>query len=421
MDVAFSPDAPAWVCFTVVLFFGALTGWREVVDKLGDPIGVWRHGTTWRLLTLLAVTPALVFWLLDRAGALNDTSLVGAAIVGLAYTQILKGDTAYKAPGSTNAIWEFLDWWRIRVGKSLADKTAANALAFDNAACEEMAGAGKLQGATDLALKLCEDPAAFSADVAGVHTQLSGITPTLNQSVIDFRIAELLYREIQCDINGRDLMVEDSLIPQSLVDKHFGSDWTGRIIAAVLLVLAGVGVWGLNTKGDGVTVGNRVERAYLSWRLEKPTTTLIDLNRTTGAFMSRLRNAEDTPEAVFWTYPLREILRNPTVPMPRIEATIQLLLAARDSGKLSERAIAENLTLALRNTNIDSRRRVQAALVYLSQGLQPEAPADLTEWNPTEGDSVPQIEQRIDQWRRAWAKRPVTLTPREDESAPARR
>jgi hypothetical protein len=81
---------------------------------------------------------------------------------------------------------------------------------------------------------------------------------------------------------------------------------------------------------------------------------------------------------------------------------IQVMLAARDRGRLRRQAIADALLYALRNSNVDARRRIQAALVYLARGVQPAPPQDLLDWNPTEGDAVPQIEERIDQWRVVW-------------------
>ena len=150
MDLNFSPDWPAWLCYLIVLLFGVLTGWREVVEKIDDVSGVWRLTATWALMLIIGVSPVLLFWLLDRVGALHDTSAIAAAIVGVAYTQILKGDSEYKAPGSTSPIWNFLSWWRERIAKAVQDRAANNALAFDQAVCERLADPAKLASATAL-------------------------------------------------------------------------------------------------------------------------------------------------------------------------------------------------------------------------------------------------------------------------------
>src|SRR5689334_20969534 len=197
MDVNFSPDAPSWVCYVVVLFFGALTGWREVIEKLGDPRGIWRHGGTWALMTILAITPAILFWLLDRAGTVRDTSIVGAAIIGLAYTQILKGDSEYKAPGSTTPIWDFLSWWREQIGHSLQESALNNALAFDREATEQLAEPAKFVVATRLAEMLSVDPVKFAAELEAEKTRLAAAVPALDSKALNFKLAEQVYREIR--------------------------------------------------------------------------------------------------------------------------------------------------------------------------------------------------------------------------------
>ena len=106
MDLSFSPDIDASLCYLVVLFFGLLSGWREVIAQpnVRDTFVIWGRPVTWLLFFIMAVSPALMFWMLDRVGALHDTSLIAAAIVGIAYTQIVQGDTKYKAPGDTSPI-----------------------------------------------------------------------------------------------------------------------------------------------------------------------------------------------------------------------------------------------------------------------------------------------------------------------------
>jgi len=411
VDVSFSPDVPAWVCYLVVLFFGALTGWREVIEKLGDPHGIWRHGGTWALMAILAVTPALLFWMLDRAGTVHDTSIVGAAIVGIAYTQILKGGSGYKAPGSTSPIWDFLSWWREQIGHSLQERAAANVLAFDRAASEELAKANKIGPAIQLAEILSPDPVVFVAALEAERNRLGAAVPPLAPEAVEYRLAEQVYKEIQGNPNGRMLMIEHKLIDKGLIYKYFSGRWRIRSIAVVGLAVAlffakDLRFW--NSVGEGATIWERVERRYLVNRLKKQTGTASDLARVSGSLMTRLNTGDSTMNR-FWLSSLREPLRDPTVPMPRVDAAIQVMLAARDRGMLSREAITDCLLYALRNSNVDARRRIQAALVYLAHDVRPAAPQDLVEWNPTEGDAIPQIEQRIDQWHATWVAPPKKI------------
>ncbi len=406
MDVSFSPDVPAWICYLVVLVFGALTGWREVIEKLGNPRGIWRHGGTWALILILATTPALLFWFLDRAGTVSDTSIVGAAIIGVAYTQILKGDSEYKAPGSTIPIWDFLSWWRVQIGHSLSERSTANFLAFDQKASEEIAKADKFGPATQLAQKVSADPVKFAADLEAERQRLSTAAAALDQDAVNFKLAQQVYREIQGDSNWPKLIVEHNLIDKGLVYKYFSGRWPRRLVATVIVVVAiwfALGASVQSSGGDVGTIRARLERAYLVNRLKKQSGSAPDLARVTGQLMARLNGAGDSSTRKFWLASLREPLRDPTLSMPRVDAAIQVLLAARDHKAISQVSIADGLLYALRNSNVDARRRIQAALVYLASALQPAPPEDLLKWNPTEGDAVPQIEQRIDQWRAAWS------------------
>jgi hypothetical protein len=230
--------------------------------------------------------------------------------------------------------------------------------------------------------------------------------PSLDQEAVSFRLAKQVYKEIRGDPNWRELVVEHELIAKRLLNEHFASRWSRRIFGAafvtvVILLSLGVNVQG--GTGEAGTIGERVERAYLISRLKKEKGSAPDLARVTARLMSRLSSVGDSAQRKFWLEALREPLRDPTLSMPRVDATIQVLLAARDHDRIRLESIAGDLLYALRNSNVDARRRIQAALVYLAHGLHPMPSKDLLDWNPTEGDSVPQIEQRIDQWRAAWA------------------
>ena len=409
MDLSFSPDLPAWACYIVVFAFGALTGWREVVEKLAATEGVWKYRPTWGLMLLLAISPVFLFWVLDRSGAVNDTSLLAAVIIGLAYTQILKGETGYKAPGSTSPIWDFIGWARQRIGRSLQNKSDSNVLAFDNKVCECLADPAKLPEAQKLAQRLAPDPVAFTTALEAERQRLTAANPPLDQTVINFKLAEILYREMAGDPNGRKLMVANNLIDSKLVKDHFSAPWPDYIVGAVMILIAlGIGASVSIDTTRGVSVGDIIERGYMNVRLQKSASTPTDLARVTGGLMKRINSAADTNKARFWLEPFRETLRNPTLPMPRLDATLLVLLSARESGKLTTTELAETLVYALRNNNVDARRRIQTALIYLAKlPPQPVVDAELVKWNPTDGDSVPQVEEYIDRWRAHWSPRPT--------------
>lgn len=404
MDLSFSPDWHAWICYLIVLFFGVLTGWREVLESLADTSGIWRQPAAWVLMFILAIGPVLLFWLLDRVGALHDTSVIAAAIVGVSYSQILKGDDSqYKAPASTSPIWNFLAWWRGRIADAVKKRVAGNTFAFDKIVCERFADPNNLPQATALSLKLTGDPVAFQGELTAERARLAAVNPPLDPKVIDYKIARLVYREILAVPDNRMLMVADQLIEQSLVDKYFsnrrGSWVAGAALAAILVVAVAVAA------SDGA---RWVERLYLVHRLTKPTGTVADLDRvatrlTNLVFIEKVAKDNSVAAMAFWLDPMADALRDSSLPMTRVDAVLQILLAARNLDGTNHAILAQFLIPTLLNGNVDARRRVQLALVYLSEGREPALPKDLKEWNPTESDSITDIARRIDGWRRYWS------------------
>jgi hypothetical protein len=407
VDLNFSPDWPAWVCYLIVLFFGAFTGWREVIEKLSDTSGVWRHPTAWALVIILGVSPVLLFWLLDRVGALHDTSAIAAAIVGVAYTQILKGDSEYKAPGSTTPIWNFLSWWRDRIATNLMDRTSKNVTAFIQTVCQRLADPQVLPQAIALAQKLSSNPVAFQAELTAKRAELAGANPPIAPEVIDYKIATLVYREIYGSPNYRQLMVSYSLVDQALIDSYFSdrrSRWIALASGAAVAALVVSVIIGL----DGIGTARWIEREYLISRLSKPNGTTADLDRIVSRFNDRVIAEISKPggragDATFWLEPVVYVLRDSTLPMQRIDKAVQVALSTRDKDALKLQVIAERILPTLRNGNVDTRRRIQSALLYLSKGRSPVPDDKLASWNPTEGDSITDIEEKIDAWRAYWS------------------
>src|SRR5262249_19681674 len=51
----------------------------------------WLVPNTWLLFGIYVAIPLALFWVMDRIGAVNDTSLFAALLIGLAYPAILAG------------------------------------------------------------------------------------------------------------------------------------------------------------------------------------------------------------------------------------------------------------------------------------------------------------------------------------------
>ena len=95
MDLSISPDLDARLCYSVVLLCGLFSARTQIYKRFVvlkmNITEVWLVPTTWMMFGIYLLTPLGLFWLMDRTGALNDTSLLAALLVGLAYPAILEG------------------------------------------------------------------------------------------------------------------------------------------------------------------------------------------------------------------------------------------------------------------------------------------------------------------------------------------
>ncbi len=89
MDLAISPDLSALCCYTIVAIVGAWVAGRQIAGRLSGIPGLWLEWRTYLLFMLYTAVPLAMFWLLDRGGAIADTSVFAAVLVGLGYQQII--------------------------------------------------------------------------------------------------------------------------------------------------------------------------------------------------------------------------------------------------------------------------------------------------------------------------------------------
>jgi hypothetical protein len=99
VDLSVSPDVDAYYCYGVVLLLGLITASGQVSRRLANLPGRWIMVNTWLLFFAYALLPAVLFWLLDRTGAIHDTSLFAAVLVGAGYQQVLSGGLVGIRPG----------------------------------------------------------------------------------------------------------------------------------------------------------------------------------------------------------------------------------------------------------------------------------------------------------------------------------
>src|SRR2546423_14401581 len=106
MDLSVSPDLATYYCYAVVIALGAVTAVMQISGRLGDIEGIWFIGRTWFLFFLYLIVPVILFWFLDRTGAISDTSFFAAVLIGVGYERIINGSSqTIRAPGDISQFW----------------------------------------------------------------------------------------------------------------------------------------------------------------------------------------------------------------------------------------------------------------------------------------------------------------------------
>src|ERR1700748_2075579 len=112
MDQALSPDLEAYWCYAIVFFLAVIVAAVQVRLLLKGLANAWATARAWLLLGAYTAVPLLLFWALDRADALHDTSLFAAILVALTYRQILAGSSqGITVPSGLATAWQpFVTW-----------------------------------------------------------------------------------------------------------------------------------------------------------------------------------------------------------------------------------------------------------------------------------------------------------------------
>jgi hypothetical protein len=138
--------------------------------------------------------------------------------------------------------------------------------------------------------------------------------------------------------------------------------------------------------------------SYYFWRLQKPDTTVADRFRCKEAYAELLRAS---PTAEFGR--VQRAIRYEALP---IETTDRLLAIAIENRSVAKDGIQSGLIDSLQTGNPDARSRVHDALLYLADDRKICVPAGLRSWKPGKTDSATQVDQRMKEWRDAWAAGP---------------
>ncbi|HSB67862.1 MAG TPA: hypothetical protein VLT62_00820 [Candidatus Methylomirabilis sp.] len=398
MDLSFSPDVDARVCYLIVLLCALLAAYRQVDRRLATYPGSWTESPTWLLYASYVFVPLGLFWLLDRTGAINDTSVVAAAFVGVGYERILSGQGEPRLPAAVAGFWTpfaaFADSISARVSKRIADRV----FRFDRRLMDEVAADRSLFDALrQLARSLTRNLTSLDKKIADIEAN----RPVLGDRLTQEKQALECYAEVTQAPRWLELLRDGKAISDATYKSYPSDTGVWSRVAEILLPLLFILSF--------LVSSNLVDREYHLWRLGKANATATDQWRTREALTAYV---VDPATTLTMSSRIARLARGPAMQPGRLELALQILIAGAKRAKRVP-VVAGEIVGALRAPAADNRTRLHSALLYLAQyqtGTDPcltTAPATfpkpLCEWKPTDGDSIVDIEERIERWTAFWA------------------
>lgn len=393
MDLSVSPDLAAYFCYGIVFLLGVFVAVAQVKRRLGGMDGVWFVAGTWLLFIAYIAVPVALFWLLDRTGALADTSLFAAVLIGVGYERIITGgNQTLRAPGDVSALWTPFVAYADKVSKVVLERGAQNQQRLaEKIITEIMQVSGRYAAFEALALARSSDTVAVRAGLAEIEqAQGSGDADKLEKK------ARYLY--------GLLLSVPD--IHYLLKNKNVVSGkfyWREIKRLAQLIPIVGIGIVVTVALAALVYVYHpeyrEIAATYHVWRLGKTNSTSVDQYRSRRRLVTLIK--AEPAVMVKATDQLMYLVQRPGLPMERVDLVLQTLLESRSQPPNEDLPL--KLVQALRAGSLDARGRINDVLVFLSSSCPTQVDAALKDWKPTERDSSTMLEEKVNRWNRYWA------------------
>jgi hypothetical protein len=393
MDLSVSPDIPAYVCYAVVLALGALTGIVQISQRLVGIEGIWFLARTWGLFFLYLLVPLGLFWFLDRTSAIVDTSLFAAALVAVGYDRILSGrNQSLRAPGEVSQLWTPFLALADKVAKRVRDRLAVKQTRLkDKVVAEIMQDPARFKALETLVLSRVADPAAVQSQLAGINTAKGALGPT----AVTEAQSNLLYSIMVTISDAHYVMRKKDVISRWLYAwevKHGKKMLHTAVTAAIAVAIAVGGMYALRPKHDDAL------SAYYIWRIGKTNSTAADQLRSRQGLVQLM---EDPAIGASSIRKLTALLREPGLPMDRVDLILQTLLESKAYGA-DNPELPALLVNSLRVGSVDARTRIHEVLKFLAASCVP-AFAEPSQWKPSDGDATSVLEDRIKAWVSYWA------------------
>lgn len=407
MDQALSPDFDARFCYGLVFLFAILSACLQVRARFAalkvPATWVWRAPTTWLIFAIYIGTPLALFWLMDRANALNDTSLFAALLVALAYPAILAdGFGGIKAPSGLAGVFKpltvFTDSLVGTVNKQLAQMEKELA---DHMVDRMLKDPKLLQELTERVQSDPSNAAEFEKDVKEIDAK--GIS---DKRLLQEKRARKIYFYLTSTPEDIKILTDNAKWIGDKKKSPIYKAWRNVTLAVIILLLVlGAGTW--------ASLDPALALRYNIWRLGKPNNTAKDRHRSSERLANYLRTTNHGPET--YQFITRE-MRSPALSAERVDCFVRLALHARFQPYHRD-LLCDGIVDALYVENVDARVRIHLALIYLAELNDTEQTKFktkeklLADWNPTAGNSVPDLERRIDQWRTYFGCQPRVSVP----------
>jgi len=426
MELNVSPDLEAYYCYAIVMLVGALVAAGQIRQRIGELPGIWLIGRTWWLFALYVAIPFALFWLLDRTGAVSDTSFFAAVLVGFGYERIITGGSqpggaTLQAPTGMSQFWTpftaYADRIAAVVRNQAARKRSRLAEQVISFVAADTARVALLEG---LAKR-------FASNVQSLEDRLRAIDGTSETrgatAAAEARTRELYNRMLALP-DAHLLMKDEGVITGMFYWRYVKGL---NAIAKIAIVVLVIGVAALQAFLPSEQRVRESLADYYVWPISKTNSTSTDQFRArqelyalmhpkSDASAQTARAGSSSPQEVaaaatksppgitdYTTEKLVMLLRQPGLPMERVDLVLQILLENRDTVVGNPR-MPQRLAEALRSINVDARTRVHESLKFLVEYCKDAPDPGLMAWPSAKGDATADLERKIRAWRDYWAK-----------------
>jgi hypothetical protein len=394
-------DFDARICYLVVAAGGLLTAFRQLGNLLKGIPRKWRIANTWLLLIAYFAVPVVLFFALDLTGAIVDTSLIAAVGISFTYDRILAGAGSVEAPSALTSWWPSFKAWATKVTEEVASRDVLQEQRLIDRIVADVNTPEKLADLADLAMTHEDDPQALNTQLEEID--VLGAAAALSENTVRERKVRLIHKHVSAYDDFLRRLLDREILDEKTYNRNKQGTGKGLMVLVVLVfVVLALGTWLCATSRP-------VEPRYYAWRLTKPGTSVLDQHRALEHLDVYL-DGEETGQRV--ALELARRLRRPDLKIERANQLLSLLVRAREGDQV-DAGVWQEMGRSLRTVQIDVRSRIHTALLSIAEDRGLAVADELKEWEPSQGDSTLEIEDRVAGWQQVFAaSAPTNGAPR---------